>query len=137
MLANGPIRVMFELMYEPFDAGGTKVTEIRRITLDAGHHLNRFEIVSDGARRRNAALAAGIRKNPGSLRADDPRRRRPAHLGADQAGGPPRVCRHRARQLADTREADGNYLAIAAPQPGPRVYYAGSAWDRGGDIKSM
>ena len=39
--------------------------------------------------------------------------------------------------LADTREADGNHLAIAAPLAGPRVYFAGSAWDRGGHIKSI
>ena len=102
VLANGPLRVMFELMYEPFDAAGSKVTEMKRITLDAGHHLNRVEIVSEGG-PPNAALAAGIRKNPGSLRADHPRRRHPAHLGTDQAGGTPRVCRHRSRARGNPR----------------------------------
>ncbi len=43
VLANGPIRVMFELTYEPFDVAGTSVAEVKRITLDAGQHLNRFQ----------------------------------------------------------------------------------------------
>ena len=133
VLANGPLRVMFELMYEPFEAAGSKVTEMKRITLDAGHHLNRVEIVSEGG-PPNAALAAGIRKNPGSLeqttrdagilRTWEPIKQE-GHLG----------CAVIVPALAETREADGNHLAIAAPQAGPRVYFAGSAWDRGGHIK--
>jgi hypothetical protein len=43
VLANGPIRVMFELTYEPFDVNGTKVAEVKRITLDAGQNLDRFQ----------------------------------------------------------------------------------------------
>ena len=135
VLANGPLRVMFELMYEPFEAAGSKVTEMKRITLDAGHHLNRVEIVSEGG-PPNAALAAGIRKNPGSLeqttrdagilRTWEPIKQE-GHLG----------CAVIVPALAETREADGNHLAIAAPQSGPRVYFAGSAWDRGGHIKSI
>src|SRR5512138_1528205 len=31
VLANGPLRVMFELTYEPWDAGGSSVSEIKRI----------------------------------------------------------------------------------------------------------
>src|SRR5262249_10233805 len=36
VLANGPIRVVFELVYDPFDVNGTKVSEVKRISLDAG-----------------------------------------------------------------------------------------------------
>jgi hypothetical protein len=43
VLADGPIRVMFELVYEPFDVNGTKVSEVKRITLDAGSNLDRFQ----------------------------------------------------------------------------------------------
>ena len=43
VLADGPIRVMFELDYEPFDANGTKVAEVKRITLDAGSNLDHFQ----------------------------------------------------------------------------------------------
>jgi len=43
VLADGPIRVMFELDYEPFDVNGTKVAEVKRITLDAGSNLDHFQ----------------------------------------------------------------------------------------------
>jgi hypothetical protein len=43
VLANGPIRVMFELVYEPFDVNGKKISEVKRITLDAGSNLDRFQ----------------------------------------------------------------------------------------------
>jgi hypothetical protein len=43
VLAAGPIRVMFELDYEPFDMNGTKVAEVKRITLDAGSNLDHFQ----------------------------------------------------------------------------------------------
>jgi hypothetical protein len=43
VLADGPIRVMFELVYEPFDVNGTRVAEVKRITLDAGSNLDRFQ----------------------------------------------------------------------------------------------
>lgn len=43
VLANGPIRVLFELEYAPFDVGGASVSETKRISLDAGHQFDRFE----------------------------------------------------------------------------------------------
>jgi hypothetical protein len=58
VLANGPIRVMFELDYEPFDVNGTQVAETKRITLDAGSHLDRFQ--SSYKPQGQAALTTGI-----------------------------------------------------------------------------
>jgi hypothetical protein len=44
ILANGPIRAVFELGYEPWDAGnGVLVSEIKRFTVDAGHNLDDVE----------------------------------------------------------------------------------------------
>ncbi len=43
VLADGPVRVMFELVYEPFDVNGTKVAEVKRITLDAASNLDHFQ----------------------------------------------------------------------------------------------
>jgi hypothetical protein len=33
---------MFELVYEPFEAGSLKVAEVKRISLDAGQNLDQF-----------------------------------------------------------------------------------------------
>jgi hypothetical protein len=43
VLADGPIRVTFELVYEPFDVNGRKVSEVKRITLDAGSNLDHYQ----------------------------------------------------------------------------------------------
>ncbi len=44
VLANGPIRAVFELGYEAWDAGnGAKISEVKRYTVDAGHNLDQVE----------------------------------------------------------------------------------------------
>lgn len=43
VIANGPIRVSFELTYPAWDVGGARVAEVKRITLDAGRNLDHFE----------------------------------------------------------------------------------------------
>jgi len=43
-LANGPVRTAFEVTYAPWACGhGVTLTETRRVSLDAGSHLTRFE----------------------------------------------------------------------------------------------
>ena len=137
-LANGPIRVMFELMYEPWDAGGTSVRETKRVTLDAGHHLNRFESSYTPAPAAGTALGLGIKNNKGSvsrvdhengvLRAWEPLQSE-GFLGCAVIAA--------AGTVTDAPSADGNYLLVARlPAQGPTVYYAGSAWDKAGEITS-
>jgi hypothetical protein len=60
ILAAGPIRFEFEVSYAPWQAGGKTVSETKRITLDAGSHLNK--IVSTFTFDGDAPLdlAAGI-----------------------------------------------------------------------------
>jgi len=44
LMANGPIRVEFELGYDAWDAGnGAKVSEVKRYIMDAGHYLDQVE----------------------------------------------------------------------------------------------
>ncbi|MCF3649215.1 DUF4861 family protein [Synoicihabitans lomoniglobus] len=43
VLANGPIRAVFELDYAPITHAGVTITETKRFTVDAGRHLDRIE----------------------------------------------------------------------------------------------
>lgn len=43
VLANGPLRSVFELSYAAWDAAGLPVTETKRFTVDAGHQLDMIE----------------------------------------------------------------------------------------------
>jgi hypothetical protein len=66
ILANGPVRAVFELTYEPWDAGnGVKVAETKRFTVDAGHNLDQIEstftVVEGNA--RDLVVAIGLNKN--------------------------------------------------------------------------
>ena len=111
---------MFELMYEPLDAGGAKVTETKRVTLDAGHHLNRFELAfTAGAAGRHAArrrdpeqprLGLEGHRDAGMLRTWEPLKQE-GHLG----------CAVIVPGMTEAREADGNYLAIAAARGAGRA----------------
>lgn len=136
VLAQGPIRVMFELMYEPWDAGGAKVSETKRITLDAGSHVNRFVLTYAPALPAATELAAGVRINPGQsaqpvpaagiLRTWEPLKQ-DGHLG----------CAVIVPGMTRTLVLDGNTLALGAlASTGSTTYYSASAWDRGADIKT-
>ena len=140
VLANGPIRVMFELTYPAFDAAGTRVTEIKRITLDAGQNLNRFESRYAGAPAGPKLQAAGIKKAPGAqvaqdrargvLRTWEPVKADGSHFGCGVIVDP--------AQLNAFAEADGNVLAVTAMSAGSDVtYYAGSGWDKSGDFATV
>lgn len=65
ILANGPIRTIFELSYAPWEAHGVRVTEVKRFTVDAGHNLDRidstFEVVSGSTPTLDVAI--GLNKN--------------------------------------------------------------------------
>jgi len=46
VLANGPIRAVFELTYDAWDAGGgVKVSEKKRFIVDAGRQLDQVESI--------------------------------------------------------------------------------------------
>ncbi|HKW18873.1 MAG TPA: DUF4861 domain-containing protein [Terriglobales bacterium] len=63
VLANGPIRVAFELTYPAWDAAGARVSETKRISLDAGQNFDRFEShYTFEGQSGNLQGAIGIRK---------------------------------------------------------------------------
>jgi hypothetical protein len=61
IIANGPIRTIFELSYKPWQFGEKNVGETKRISLDLGSNFNRIESQFD-ADINNATLAVGIVK---------------------------------------------------------------------------
>jgi len=138
VIANGPIRIVFELTYAPWDVNGSKISEVKRVTLDAGQNMDRFESFYKTDGKSDITYAAGIKKNAGStvvvdkkaawLRTWEPLRPGTAgNLGCGISLDP--------ALLIDSTEADGNYLIIArAPSGRPATYYAGFGWDKSGDF---
>jgi pectinesterase len=136
VLANGPIRLVFELTYAPWNVNGQSVTETKRVTLDAGHRFNRFETRYRSAAPLPAEHAIGIKRASGTgvvvggsreggvLTSWEPIKGDNGHLALA-------VVVPDASAVSALTEDDLNRLLVATlPKDGPAVYFAGSAWDR-------
>ncbi|HZN07860.1 MAG TPA: DUF4861 domain-containing protein [Pyrinomonadaceae bacterium] len=137
VLTNGPIRVMFELVYEPFDAGGMQVSEVLRVSLDAGSQLNHFQTYY----RANGplAVAVGLKKVKDEVKEFNAERgwlttwqavdKNLGMQGLAVVVSPGDVD----KQAEDAR----NNLLVMKPRSAfPVSYWAGFAWDRAGLITS-
>lgn len=138
VLANGPIRLVFELTYAPWDAGGVLVGETKRVILDAGSQFNRFESTFTGHKGK-LAVGVGIAKHPGSAVKTDARSglmRVWEPLDGGKAGNLGTAIVLPAGSHLDEHHTDLEYLIVTnVPPNGRLVYFAGSAWDRGGKVR--
>src|SRR5215213_728385 len=137
VLTNGPIRVMFELVYEPFDANGTKVSQVLRVSLDAGSQLNRFTpYFQTTGGSDSLAMAVGLKKvkdeqkqfnaEHGWLTIWEPMDKNLGMQGLAIVVEP--------RAVDKVAEDKLNNLLVL--RPGSFSYWAGFAWDRAGKITS-
>jgi len=60
VLANGPIRAIFELSYDAWTVQGRQVTETKRYTVDAGHNLDQVESMFAVVAGAGPELTVGI-----------------------------------------------------------------------------
>src|ERR1041385_9050260 len=137
VLTNGPIRVMFELVYEPFDVNGTKVSQVLRVSLDAGSQLNHFTPYITGG--SGFAMAIGLKKvkdeqkqfnaERGWLTIWEPVEKNLGMQGLAIVVDP--------RALDKAAEDKLNNLVVLKPGiAAPVSYWSGFAWDRAGKITS-
>ena len=141
MLTNGPIRVVFELVYPGFQVDQDIVTQVLRVSLDGGSQLNHFESFywrSPGD--KPAAVAIGLKKakeaqkefnaERGWLTTWEPMDKNLGMQGLAIVVDP---------RVVDTATEDNlNHLLVLKPTMNtmPVSYWAGFAWDRAGVIKS-
>lgn len=139
VLANGPLRVAFELEYPLWVGDRVRGREVKRISLDAGSHFNRIESRFDVEGDAAAAVAAA-----GARRAQD------ARVRIDRAAALVRTWEPQLRYgpngsigcavvapdpaaLVDVVERGGNLLlALRRDGSGRSVHYAGTGWDQSG-----
>jgi hypothetical protein len=68
LITTGPIRSEFEVTYDAWDAGGRKVSETKRISIDAGSNLSRVESTFRSGVPANAGpltIGVGLAERPG------------------------------------------------------------------------
>jgi hypothetical protein len=138
VLANGPIRVMFELVYEPFDMGGKKVSQTLRISLDAGSQLDHFQSfyrVQSG--NDPLAVAVGLKKVKGEqkelnaghgwLASWEPMEKNLGMQGVAVIVNPSAFDK-------EAEDKQNNLVVLKAGKENSVSYWAGFAWDRAGKI---
>lgn len=142
VLANGPLRLIFELSYAPWDVPGVgRISETKRVTLDAGTPFNQFESTFSGAQGA-LPLGVGIAKHAGgtvqidvsqgSMRTWEPVKDSKAIASGNL--GCAVVLSPGAPLEAQNGELD--HLAITATDTSGHIKYrVGSAWDRGGRVR--
>ena len=141
VLANGPIRVMFELRYDAFHVNGDPVSQVLRVSLDGGSQLNRYDTFY---RRESGsgplAIAVGLKKvkdaqkefnaEQGRLTIWEPVEKNFGMQGLAVIVNP--------RDVDKVTEDKLNHLVVLNPTMNtlPVSYWAGFAWDRAGKIPS-
>ena len=140
VLSNGPIRVLFELVYEPFDVNGVKVSQVLRVSLDAGSQLNQFRAYYQApSGGESLAMAVGLKKvkeeqkqfnaERGWLTIWEPMEKNLGMQGLAVVVDP--------RMIDKAGEDKLNHLLVLKPGiAAPVSYWAGFAWDRAGRITS-
>jgi Domain of unknown function (DUF4861) len=141
VLANGPIRVMFELVYPSFFVNNTRVSQVLRVSLDGGSQLNHFEaFYRSDSPDQALAVAIGLKKvkdaqkdfnaEHGRLTTWEPMDKNLGMQGLAIVVSP--------RDVDAVTEDELNHLLVLRPTKNtmPVSYWAGFAWDRAGKITS-
>jgi hypothetical protein len=138
-LANGPIRVLFELDYPALDANGAKIIETLRVSLDAGSQMDHYVATFKGG---NGPLttAVGLKKvsgeqkdfnaEQGTLASWEPMEKNLGMQGVAAIVEPKSV-------VKETEDKQNNLVLVKTDANGSISYWAGFAWDRPGKIASQ
>lgn len=143
VIANGPVRAIFELSYDAWDAAGAKVSEVKRFTVDAGHYFDQIDSTFNFTGAQQLTAAIGLNKTP-------------ADKGQDAKVTPSTQPADRALLQWVEQKSNGAFgTAIIVPTAGekdyaedqfnslitakivsgqPLRYYVGAGWSRGGDF---
>jgi hypothetical protein len=143
VLANGPIRVVFELVYEPFNVNGISVSEVKRVSLDAGSQLDRFQSSYKQFTRPGQAqkltTGIGLKKAAGEQLAASPGQGwlLKWEKVEKNAGNQGLAVVVPAKSFAKQTEDKLNQLVLTpVADDGTVTYWAGFAWDKAGHITS-
>jgi len=139
--AAGPIRVEFELVYEPFEVNGISVSEVRRISLDAGRNLDHYQVFYTPFTRpeKPVTLTAGLglkkvageqltfNSTNGTLVAWQKMEKQPGSEGLAIVADPKLVVKQ-----AEDKQNDLVIANVSADNVAD--YWAGFAWDQTGQV---
>ena len=154
--ANGPVRAIFDLTYEPWDAGnGVKITERKRFVVDAGQSLDevhsRFDFTPAPGSEGTLTVGIGLTEHAGKADVDvksdqngkliaiwEEYKDHPSHaeLGTGVVLAPEAKFAGFARTTPPEKGRPDSLLLVKV-KPGETVrYFTGGAWKPAGKITS-
>ncbi len=146
VIANGPIRAIFELTYDAWEAGnGVKVSEVKRFTVDAGHNLDQIESTFKIEGANEATIGIGLFKNSAD-KGQEPKieftpKEADGYIAQWEAQktngsiGEAIIVPDVPVQLA---EDNVNHLVLVKATSGKPVrYYAGAGWSKAGEFTTQ
>lgn len=132
-LNTGPIRTSFVLNYADWDAAGNKISEEKKISLDYGNNLSKFEITLKGTDTISAGLTLhekdgkiGVNQENGWISYWEP------HFDSELGMGivvPDEAMTSHHHYLTNKKDESNLYVAIAT-KDSKVVYYAGFGWKK-------
>lgn len=146
VIANGPIRAIFELTYATWMANGIMVSEVKRFTVDAGHNLDQIDSTFAITGAKEITMAVGLNKNPAD-RGQEPQialtpnaeagtftqwviQKTNGSLGTAVVMSP--------GALTGFAEDERNHLLLAKATAGvPVRYYVGAGWSKAGEFTTQ
>ena len=145
VIANGPIRAIFELGYDAWDAGGTPVSETKRFTVDAGRYFHQIDsrlAFSGGPQRLR--MAVGLNKSP-AYKERGPRiatQQLPTQGGltqwVSQSGGDfgTALLLPHADEVSYAEDAANSLITTPLAAGQVLRYYVGALWSRAAEVKT-
>lgn len=138
-LSTGPIRTSFILKYADWDAAGNMISEEKKISLDYGQNLSRFEITLKGTDTISAGLTLhnkegkiGVDETNGWISYWEP------HFDSELGTGiivPENGLVGYEHYVTD-RKDESNLFAHIETKGNKAVYYAGFGWKKSGQFVS-
>jgi hypothetical protein len=144
IVANGPIRTIFELEYAPRIYKGSEITEIKIISLDAGQNLNKIEVkyLAEDSNItfqnvigivKHKGLDEGITefiKSKGIFAYWEPTNKQHGNTAIGVVVNP--------QMIYEIKETDIHYLIILKETMKKSfTYYTGAAWSKSGDFNNF
>jgi len=132
-LSTGPIRTSFILTYADWDAAGSTISEEKKISLDYGSNLSKFEVRLKGTDTISAGITLhdnigeiGVDESKGWISFWEP------HHGTELGTGivVPNNTMVGHEQYVTDRKDESNLFAHIQVDNNTAVYYAGFAWTK-------
>jgi pectinesterase len=143
IIADGPIRLIYELEYGAIDAAGIKVTEHKRVSMDAGQHFFRQQSTFTSSNGGDLQIAVGLVKRPDMIGSSSKERGwawltgwGPIEKRTHGHGDLGTAVLMDKGQLVDIREIGDHYLVIGKAKSGQTfTSYVGAGWTSSRDFE--